>query len=110
MGAKIPGPVMNIGKVNMEFDYAREFHAQPATGYERLLHDCMMGDQTLFQRADMVETGWSVIEPIQEVWKALPGHFPNYAAGTWGPDAADALIGKDGREWRQIEEAAAAAA
>jgi len=110
MGAKIPGPVMNIGQVNMDFDYAREFHAQPATGYERLLHDCMMGDQTLFQRADMVETGWSVIEPIQEVWKALPGHFPNYAAGTWGPDAANVLIGKDGREWRQIEEAAAAAA
>ncbi len=110
MGAKIPGPVMNIGQVNMDFDYAREFHAKPATGYERLLHDCMLGDQTLFQRADMVETGWSVIEPIQEVWKALPGHFPNYAAGTWGPDAATALIGRDGREWRQIEEAAAAAA
>jgi glucose-6-phosphate 1-dehydrogenase len=110
MGAKIPGPVMNIGQVNMDFDYAREFHAKPATGYERLLHDCMIGDQTLFQRADMVETGWSVIEPIQEVWRALPGHFPNYAAGTWGPDAADALIGRDGREWRQIEEATAAAA
>lgn len=110
MGAKIPGPVMNIGQVNMDFDYAREFHAKPATGYERLLHDCMCGDQTLFQRADMVETAWSVIEPIQEVWRALPGHFPNYAAGTWGPDAADALIGRDGREWRQIEEDAAAAA
>ncbi|MGZ4836870.1 MAG: glucose-6-phosphate dehydrogenase, partial [Terriglobales bacterium] len=70
----------------------------------------MLGDQTLFQRADMVETGWGVIEPIQEVWKALPGHFPNYAAGTWGPDAANVLIGRDGREWRQIEEATAAAA
>ena len=110
MGAKIPGPVMNIGQVNMDFDYAREFHSAPATGYERLLHDCMLGDQTLFQRADMVETGWGVIEPIQEVWNALPGHFPNYAAGTWGPDAANALIDRDGREWRQIEEAAAAAA
>ncbi len=110
MGAKIPGPVMNIGQVNMDFDYAREFHANPATGYERLLHDCMLGDQTLFQRADMVETGWSVIEPIQEVWKALPGHFPNYPAGAWGPEAAEALIGRDGREWRRIDEAAAAAA
>jgi glucose-6-phosphate 1-dehydrogenase len=110
MGAKIPGPIMNIGQVNMDFDYAREFHSAPATGYERLLHDCMLGDQTLFQRADMVETGWGVIEPIQEVWKALPGHFPNYAAGTWGPDAANVLIGRDGREWRQIEEATAAAA
>ena len=110
MGAKIPGPIMNLGQVNMDFDYAREFRSSPATGYERLLHDCMLGDQTLFQRADMVETGWSVIEPIQEVWKALPGHFPNYPAGSWGPEAADALIGRDGREWRQIDEAAAAAA
>jgi glucose-6-phosphate 1-dehydrogenase len=110
MGAKIPGPIMNIGQVNMDFDYAREFHAAPATGYERLLHDCMLGDQTLFQRADMVETGWGVIEPIQDVWKALPGHFPNYPAGTWGPDAAQSLLGRDGHEWRQIEEAAAATA
>ena len=78
--------------------------------YERLLHDCMLGDQTLFQRADMVETGWGVIEPVQEVWNALPAHFPNYAAGTWGPEAANALIEKDGRQWRQIEEIAAAAA
>jgi glucose-6-phosphate 1-dehydrogenase len=110
MGAKIPGPIMNLGQVNMDFDYAREFHSSPATGYERLLHDCILGDQTLFQRADMVETGWSVIEPIQEVWTALPGHFPNYPAGTWGPETADALIGRDGREWRRIDEAAAAAA
>jgi glucose-6-phosphate 1-dehydrogenase len=110
MGAKIPGPIMRIGDVNMDFDYAREFHSSPATGYERLLLDCMIGDQTLFQRADMVESGWGVIEPIQDVWQALPGHFPNYPSGTWGPDASSALIGKDGREWRQIEEAAAAAA
>jgi glucose-6-phosphate 1-dehydrogenase len=108
MGAKIPGPVMSIGQVDMDFDYAREFHSAPATGYERLLHDCMLGDQTLFQRADMVETGWGVIEPIQEVWNALPGHFPNYAAGTWGPEAADALIARDGREWSQMKEPAAA--
>ena len=110
MGAKIPGPLMSIGQVNMNFDYAHEFHSSPATGYERLLHDCMLGDQTLFQRADMVETGWGVIEPVQEVWNALPAHFPNYAAGTWGPEAANALIEKDGRQWRQIEEIAAAAA
>jgi glucose-6-phosphate 1-dehydrogenase len=75
----------------------------------RLLLDCMLGDQTLFQRADMVETGWGIIGPIQEVWGALLGHFPNYTAGTWGPDAAEALIGGDGREWGQIEEATAVA-
>jgi glucose-6-phosphate 1-dehydrogenase len=110
MGAKIPGALMNIGQVDMEFDYAREFRAAPATGYERLLHDCMVGDQMLFQRADMVETAWNVIQPIQDVWQALPAHFPNYAAGTWGPEASDGLIGRDGREWREIEEASAAAA
>jgi glucose-6-phosphate 1-dehydrogenase len=110
MGAKIPGPIMNIGQVNMDFDYARRFHISCSTGYERLLHDCMMGDQTLFQRADMVETAWGVIEPIQDVWKALPGHFPNYAAGTWGPDAANKLIERDGHAWRQIDTAPAAAA
>ena len=110
MGAKISGALMDIGQVNMEFDYAREFHTAPATGYERLLHDCMVGDQTLFQRADMVETAWNVIQPIQEVWQALPPHFPNYPAATWGPEAAEDLIDRDGREWRQIEEVSAAAA
>lgn len=70
----------------------------------------MLGEQTLFQRADMVETAWGVIEPIQDVWKALPGHFPNYAAGTWGPDATNKLVERDGREWRQIDTVTAAAA
>jgi glucose-6-phosphate 1-dehydrogenase len=110
MGAKIPGALMDIGQVNMEFDYAREFHTVPSTGYERLLHDCMVGDQTLFQRADMVETAWNVIQPIQEVWQALPPHFPNYPAATWGPEAAEDLLDRDGREWRQIEEISATAA
>jgi glucose-6-phosphate 1-dehydrogenase len=110
IGAKVPGAVMSIGQVNMDFDYARVFHTAPATGYERLLHDCMIGDQTLFQRADMVEETWKVIQPIQEVWKALPADFPNYAAGTCGPEEADSLLQRDGREWKRIEEAAAAIA
>lgn len=110
MGAKIPGALMDIGQVNMEFDYAREFHTAPATGYERLLHDCMVGDQTLFQRADMVETAWNIIQPIQDIWQALPPRFPNYSAGTWGPKTAEGLIDRDGRQWRQIEEVSAAAA
>ena len=87
------------------------FHATPttsarrrSTGYERLLYDCMIGDATLFQRADMVEAGWSVVTPILDVWKALPPRtFPNYAAGTWGPKEADDLLARDGRHWRTIE-------
>jgi glucose-6-phosphate 1-dehydrogenase len=72
-----------------------------STGYERLLYDCMIGDATLFQRADMVEAGWSVISPVLDVWQALlPRDFPNYAAGTWGPEASDDLLAREGREWR----------
>jgi glucose-6-phosphate 1-dehydrogenase len=61
----------------------------------------MMGDPTLFQRADMVEAGWSVVQPILDVWKALPPRdFPNYASGTWGPEQSDDLLRRQGREWR----------
>jgi glucose-6-phosphate 1-dehydrogenase len=104
-GAKVPGPVMQLGLVNMEFDYARDFGQSHNTGYERLLHDCMIGDATLFQRADMVEAGWKVITPILDVWKAATAEqFPNYGAGTWGPAEADALLARDGRAWRTIGE------
>ena len=102
-GAKIPGAQMKIGSVEMDFNYADYFGTQPNTGYEVLLYDCMRGDQTLFQRADMVEAGWSVVNPILDVWKALPPRtFPNYRAGTWGPTEADELITRDGRAWRRI--------
>jgi len=99
-GAKIPGPVVQIGDVNMNFNYTDYFNATPQTGYERLLYDCMLGDATLFQRSDMVETAWHVVAPILDVWEALPPRrFPNYAAGTWGPNEADDLLAKDHRHW-----------
>jgi glucose-6-phosphate 1-dehydrogenase len=99
-GAKIPGPVVQIGGVDMNFNYTDYFNATPQTGYERLLYDCMLGDATLFQRSDMVETAWHVVAPIQDVWEALPPRrFPNYAAGTWGPPEADELLTKDHRHW-----------
>jgi glucose-6-phosphate 1-dehydrogenase len=99
--AKIPGPQLRLGDVNMQFDYADYFGSVPSTGYERLLYDCMVGDATLFQRADMVELGWSVVQPVLDVWKALPPRdFPNYAPGTWGPAAADELMARRGRAWR----------
>ena len=102
--AKVPGPVMRLGTVDMNFEYADYFGQQPSTGYERLLHDCMIGDATLFQRADMVEAGWCVVSPVLDVWKALPPrNFPNYAAGTWGPKEADDLLERDGRRWRNFE-------
>jgi glucose-6-phosphate 1-dehydrogenase len=104
-GAKVPGSVMRLGLVNMDFDYDTYFGTEHSTGYERLLRDCMSGDATLFQRADMVEAGWSVIQPILDVWHALPArNFPNYAAGSWGPAEADELLARDGRVWRRIGE------
>ncbi len=103
-GAKIPGPIMHMGPVEMKFNYVDYFGKTPSTGYERLIYDGMIGDATLFQRADMVEAGWSVITPILDVWKALPPRsFPNYAAGSWGPKEADDLLAHDGRHWRKIE-------
>ncbi|MFO0982145.1 MAG: glucose-6-phosphate dehydrogenase [Planctomycetota bacterium] len=102
-GAKVPGAVVQLGGVQMDFNYAEHFGSQPATGYERLLYDAMLGDQTLFQRADQVEAGWSVVTPLLDVWRALPARqFPNYAAGTWGPREADQLLEKDGRQWRAL--------
>jgi len=102
-GAKIPGPIMRQGEVEMDFCYADYFGSTPSTGYERLLYDCMIGDQTLFQRADMVEAGWNVVTPMLDVWRALPPrNFPNYAAGSSGPKEADELLARDGRAWREM--------
>ena len=102
-GAKIPGPILRVGSVDMSFEYSKYFGTDAYTGYEVLLYDCMIGDATLFQRADMVEGGWTVVDPVLDVWKALPPHrFPNYAAGSWGPKASDELLQRDGREWRTI--------
>lgn len=89
----------------MDFNYNDYFGTNPNTGYEILLYDCIMGDHTLFQRADMVEAGWGVVTPILDVWKALPPRdFPNYPAGSFGPPEAADLIARDGRSWRKVEE------
>ena len=99
-GAKVPGAHVQVGHVRMDFHYADYFGTEPSTGYERLLYDCMIGDATLFQRADMVEAGWAVVEPVLDVWKALPARtFPNYEAGTWGPKEATELMKRDNRRW-----------
>jgi glucose-6-phosphate 1-dehydrogenase len=104
-GAKVPGSLMKLGLVNMDFDYQTYFGVEHTTGYERLLRDCMAGDPTLFQRADMVEAGWEVIQPILDVWKALPPRdFPNYEAGSWGPREADELLERDGRAWHRVDQ------
>ncbi|MEO8727311.1 MAG: glucose-6-phosphate dehydrogenase [Acidobacteriaceae bacterium] len=103
--AKVPGPQMRLGSVNMSFNYTDYFGTVPNTGYEVLLYDCIIGDQTLFQRADQVEAGWSIVSPILDVWHALPARsFPNYAAGSWGPPESEQMMERDGRQWRNEEQ------
>jgi glucose-6-phosphate 1-dehydrogenase len=102
--AKVPGAEMRLGTVTMAFNYADYFARVPETGYETLLYDCMMGDQTLFHRADMVAAGWLAVAPILDVVGAEPGALlQEYPASSWGPAAADALLARDGRAWRRPE-------
>lgn len=102
--AKTPGPVINTSRVEMSFNYQDFFGSQPSTGYERLLYDCMIGDATLFQRADMVEESWKVVTPILNAWKNESDGVPTYAAGSWGPRESDELMERDGRKWRNVIE------
>ena len=98
--AKRPGPAVALTTVKLDFSYKDFGETGAATGYERLLHDIMVGDGTLFHRADMVEAAWTVATPILDLWQSLPPRdFPNYPAGSWGPAAADELIQRDGRTW-----------
>jgi glucose-6-phosphate 1-dehydrogenase len=101
--AKRPGPAMTLDSVSMRFNYKDYFKQAPAVGYETLIYDCLIGDATLFQRADQVEAAWALVEPVLKGWQgASPRHFPNYAAGTEGPSAANDLLARDGRSWRAI--------
>ncbi len=100
--AKVPGPTVKLGGVRMKFDYADWFQEGPSTGYETLIYDCLIGDATLFQRADNIEAGWSVVQPALDAWHAGGGDLHPYAAGKAGPDAADALLARDGRHWLRL--------
>ena len=101
-GVKIPGPTLQVQSVYMDFPYSK-LGAPIGGGYERLLLDVTHGDQTLFIRGDEAENAWEVLTPILEAWeKRPPNDFPNYAAGTFGPEAADRFLEKDGRRWRTL--------
>jgi glucose-6-phosphate 1-dehydrogenase len=101
-GAKVPGPGLNIRGVNMDFRYGSSFAVDSPDAYETLLLDCMIGDSTLFTRDDEVVRAWEILDPIVRTWQSRQGgpiHY--YAAGSWGPPAADELLARDGREWRR---------
>ena len=97
--AKRPGPVMHLDTADMEFDYCRAFGGEPPEAYETLLLDVMWGDATLFMRADQIDVSWSIVQPVLDAWRAPAGGLPAYPAGAWGPQAADALLQRDGYAW-----------
>jgi glucose-6-phosphate 1-dehydrogenase len=101
-GAKVPTtPNMDVCPVIMDFDYAAAFGKSSANGYERLLLDAMLGDQTLFSHRDGVEITWALYTPILQAWAAKnPEVFPNYFAGSWGPECSDHLLEREGKAWR----------
>jgi len=101
--AKVPGQGYDLQPVYMDFLYGASFSRQSPDAYERLLLDVMLGDPTLFTRRDEVQAEWSIVTPILEAWsrQAAP-RFPNYQAGTWGPDAAVDLLKRDGHTWREV--------
>jgi glucose-6-phosphate 1-dehydrogenase len=102
--AKRPGPTVKLSTVSMDFAYKTFFKMAPNTGYETLLYDCMIGDATLFQRADNIEAGWRAVQPILDAWANAPGtDCPQYVAGATGPAAADELLARDGRAWRPLD-------
>jgi glucose-6-phosphate 1-dehydrogenase len=102
-GVKVPGQGMLVEEVSMDFRYHDRFAMPPSTGYETLIYDCMRGDATLFQRADFVESGWRVLQPMLDAWQdpRAPG-LATYEAGSSGPKPADALLASDGRRWHPL--------
>ncbi|HEX8657596.1 MAG TPA: glucose-6-phosphate dehydrogenase, partial [Hymenobacter sp.] len=98
--AKRPGLDMMLNTVDMVFDYKGTYTSEAPEAYETLLLDTMQGDQTLFMRGDQVEAAWDLIMPILHSWQGRPSqNFPNYSADSWGPEAAEALIARDGFHW-----------
>ncbi|MEA2486829.1 MAG: glucose-6-phosphate 1-dehydrogenase, partial [Actinomycetota bacterium] len=98
-GTKVPGPRVEVRTVEMDFDYESDFGSGTPEAYERLLLDCMLGDATLFARADEIEQAWEIVTCVLEYWQqgGRPGF---YKPGTWGPSAADDLMRRDNRRWR----------
>lgn len=102
--AKMPGPDLRSRTVDMDFSYGSSFGVTTSDAYDRLLLDCMLGDQTLFTRADEVEEAWRIVTPALTLWEMLtdPSSIPLYEAGTWEPTEAELLINRDGRRWRRV--------
>jgi len=102
-GAKVPGLGIDVRNVTMDFTYGSAFQTDSPDAYETLILDALLGDASLFTRADEVEEAWSIVDPVITAWAEEPApDFPNYEAGSWGPEAADDLLAREGRRWRRI--------
>jgi glucose-6-phosphate 1-dehydrogenase len=99
-GAKVPGTAFDVQTVDMDMTWCEVFGADPPEAYERLLHDALVGDATLFIRSDEVVAAWHIVQPILDAWVSDASGPVPYPAGSWGPVDADALIERDGRAWR----------
>jgi glucose-6-phosphate 1-dehydrogenase len=100
---KQPGTATNLRWLSMDFNYGSAFGQRTPTAYERLIHDCIIGDASLFSRSDFVQASWELITPVLSRWDETPeASFPNYAAGTWGPPESDQLLAPDGDVWRSL--------
>ena len=103
ISAKVPGPRMDLSGVSMAFRYEDAFEQEPNVGYETLIYDCLVGDATLFQRADNIDAAWAVVDPALQDWAQTKSAPEFYAAGTDGPEAAVTLLRRDGREWTALD-------
>jgi glucose-6-phosphate 1-dehydrogenase len=102
-GAKVPGLGLDVRSVTMDFTYGSAFTVDSPDAYETLILDALLGDASLFTRADEVEGAWARVTPIIDAWlDEPPPEFPNYEAGSWGPEDADELLAREGRRWRRI--------
>ena len=100
--AKQPGQIVKLDPVRMDFRYEDYFELKPSTGYETLIYDVFVGEPTLFNRADNIEAGWKGVQPILDSWATGGGEVHTYPAGSDGPEAAEAMLARDGRTWRKI--------
>ena len=98
---KVPGSGLKMKEVVMDFDYVEQWKTEPPDGYATLLHDAIRGDQTLFKHRDEIQCAWDAVQPVLDYWADHPqDDLPNYSAGTWGPPAADLMMQREGRYWR----------
>ena len=100
-GAKVPGQAFQVRTTSMDFEYDKQFTEEDLDGYERLLLDALLGDQTLFIRTDEVHEAWRIVTPMLNAFADPDFPVAMYPAGTWGPGEADRLIDRSGRKWRQ---------